>query len=500
MSWHLWRIIRTAVDHMPWILSAFALATLAVTLHWALGRHRVRREWGISIAASVAATALVAALLAPWQTLRLPAGRSAESGAAVTEEAAQAEPARNSQLPAIKPPSRDSLAAHSGPRNGITSSTRAASPLSPRDSSLIHHSAQVPDRRDAWGPVKHVSAGYYHVCAVTVGGAAYCWGLNQSGQLGRGTMDDASNVPVRVAGSLRFQSVSAGAPTCGVTTEGAAYCWGSDWAPDSSDASSSSMPALLVRGLKFATVTAGNGYACGVTTSGDAFCWGSNRNGELGDGTKERKRMPVAVAGGLKWRVVSAGSWQTCGVTASGALYCWGKAWSGYARDSARAQSSVPVAGLLGLTFKQVSVGQGFACALTTDGRAYCWGDTNKHGQLGSGTTGGNTPMGGAVAGALNFMSLSTGSSHACGVTVDGTAYCWGYNYNGQLGNGTTKPSSVPVPVTGSLRFSAVTASLAHSCGLTTTGATYCWGFNDEGQSGTGSEVGSQIPVLVRAP
>jgi len=84
------------------------------------------------------------------------------------------------------------------------------------------------------------------------------------------------------------------------------------------------------------------------------------------------------------------------------------------------------------------------------------------------------TPV--AVAGGLKFVSLAAGFQHACGVTANGAAYCWGYNSFGQLGNGTTDSSDVPVAVGGTQKFTAIAAGHAHTCALTTTEAAYCWG------------------------
>ena len=105
------------------------------------------------------------------------------------------------------------------------------------------------------------------------------------------------------------------------------------------------------------------------------------------------------------------------------------------------------------LPFRQVSAG---TCGVTPDHRAYCWGD-NFLGQLGDGTTTDRlTPV--AVAGGLRFREVSTGFVHTCGVTPDDRAYCWGLNASGQLGDGTTTNRLTPVAVAGGLRFRQVTA------------------------------------------
>ena len=268
-----------------------------------------------------------------------------------------------------------------------------------------------------------VSAGLNDTCGVTTSGAAYCWGNNGQGQLGNGSTTD-SYTPVAVSGGLSFATVSVSSNyynTCGVTTSGAAYCWGDNVFGQLGNGSTtgpqqclgvpcSTTPVAVSGGLSFATVSAGYNHTCGLTTSGAAYCWGSNGSGDLGNGSTTNSSTPVAVSGGLSFATVSAGYFNTCGVTTSGA--------------------------------------------------AYCWGD-NDFGQLGNGSTTGpqqcnsapcsTTPV--AVSGGLSFATVSAGHSHACALTTNGAAYCWGHNFAGDLGNGSTTDSSTPVAVSGGLTF-----------------------------------------------
>jgi uncharacterized protein YjdB len=145
------------------------------------------------------------------------------------------------------------------------------------------------------------------------------------------------------------------------------------------------------------------------------------------------------------------------------------------------------------LEHPRLTVGHFHSCGVTVEGTAYCWG-SNAYGQIGSGT-GAATPT--AVAGGLVFQSIASGPMYTCGVTDAGKAYCWGYNHFGQLGDGTTENRLTPVPVAGGLTFRSISGGDTHTCGLTTTGLAYCWGRNANGALGDGSFTDSHVPVLV---
>ena len=336
-----------------------------------------------------------------------------------------------------------------------------------------------------------------HTCALTTSGSAYCWGGGFYGQLGNGTNLDDNYVPVPVSGGLTFSGVNAGYDhTCGLTTSGAAYCWGQNSRGELGDGTTTdrSTPVPVSGGHTFTSVIAGRTHSCGVTTSGAAYCWG---DGVLGDGITNATSVttsPVLVSGGHTFATVDPGGDDAmCGITTSGSLYCWGRE----VGDGTADIRLTPVRIGGGLTFGSVSTGHHY-CAVTTSGAGYCWGG-NLNGQLGDGTTTDrNSPV--PVVGGLTFSSVISHANafHTCGVTTSGDAYCWGDNYTGQLGNGTTTDSHVPVPVSGGLTFADLDAGHDHTCGLTPSGVAYCWGRDGDGELGDGpGDSTSSIPVLV---
>jgi alpha-tubulin suppressor-like RCC1 family protein len=291
--------------------------------------------------------------------------------------------------------------------------------------------------------------------------------------------------------------------TCGLTPDDVAYCWGRGSAGQLGNGSRNDpnlTPQLVVGGLTFQSISAAlHNSTCGLTTSGLGYCWGNI--------SPSLSSSPVAVTGGLTFQSISAGFAHRCGITTSADAYCWGSNAVGELGNGGTTSSSTPVAVSGGLKFQSISTGGGnspesYTCALTTAGSAYCWG-LNSAGQLGNGsTTNSSIPV--AVSGGFTFQSLSAGGGgggavstrgHTCGITTGGDAYCWGQNEFGQLGNGSTTASTTPVAVSGRLTFRAISAGRVHTCGITTTSAAYCWG--DGMALGDGTFSDSDAPVAV---
>ncbi len=342
-----------------------------------------------------------------------------------------------------------------------------------------------------------VAAGANHACAITTVQAAYCWGNNVDGQLGDGTTTrSATAVLVQSPGATFALLSPAFQHTCALATDGAAYCWGRGaLLGDGTSAASSKPVRVATPPTGYATLSTNGFHTCAITQGGEAYCWGqASYVGEMGDGTTESRTSPVRVlaAADVRFRSLSAGYTHTCAITTADEVYCWG--WG-------TGPTPAPVAMPVGMTPLQVAAGMAHTCVLMTTGAAYCWGD-NLKGQLGDGTTeprSSPTPV--SVPDSVRFTALAAGWEHNCGLTADGTLYCWGADAYGQLGDGAisgARPTPTVVSAPTGLRFGAMTAGSNFTCARTAGGLVYCWGANDAGKLGNGSEAAwSTLPVQI---
>lgn len=170
-----------------------------------------------------------------------------------------------------------------------------------------------------------LSAGTEHTCGIDAMGAAYCFGLNNLGQLGDGSNTTSRYQSVPVTGGLTFRLVRAGNNfTCGITTSDELYCWGiGARVPDGTNTNRTA-PTVESEGLMWADVDLSTTSACAVTTSGDVYCWGAGGLGRLGTGTLATRNSPTPVDLPEPAVHVAAGGAHGCAVGESGQMYCWG--------------------------------------------------------------------------------------------------------------------------------------------------------------------------------
>lgn len=385
--------------------------------------------------------------------------------------------------------------------NGTTVTDRGAGP------------AELADGQA--GGFSKVAAGNNHSCAIARG-KAYCWGRNESGQLGDGTTTASQRpVPVvRTAMSGQVTDISVGfAHTCAIA-DATVYCWGNNndgrlgngswnWVP-------SQVPARVEIPGKVTDISAGYRATCAIA-DGAGYCWGSAVSGQLGNGqmgkdawgNERHSTTPQRVQGGLlpagaRFTSISTGTAHSCGVALSQA-YCWGSGADGQLGSSGVTGSAAPVLVFSLLSpVTEIVAGRRSTCAASAP-VMYCWG------------TGGPVPGTAASppvqvsstwfaqgASSLEMGRVDEGAvsnDHACAV-ASRSVVCWGDNVNGVLGRGSPGVrSTTPAPVDADLGIPwGVATGGRHTCVMKES-EVRCWGSSDGGGLGDGTGQSSSTPV-----
>ncbi|MDY0000199.1 MAG: hypothetical protein RBU30_02775 [Polyangia bacterium] len=379
-----------------------------------------------------------------------------------------------------------------------------------------------------------VAAGGGHTCALTSEHKLYCWGSNNQGQIGTGSSIQEYTSPqlVEILPALThaIERVTAGSGhTCATISDGRLFCWGENVFGQLGTGNTYEVrsPHILngfggVGEPKVRSVAAGMWHTCALDGDGRVYCWGANNYGQLGVGSSDLySTTPLEVGLSERAVAIALGAVHTCAIAATGSLYCWGDNQWGELGDGTRVNRNLPtlvsfeeVYGSMPEVY-QVALGGAHTCALirtqdATEPLVSCWG-INYHGQLGVDVAGGEVysalPVSSTAlqdSGALPSR-LAVGQNSTCVLDDDGTAWCWGDNTVGQLGNGqygsTTRTAELV-----DVQFPGAILSMGenHAC-LTSRedGSLWCWGSNLSGQLGLGgspSPTPSPTPLEVTFP
>jgi len=320
-----------------------------------------------------------------------------------------------------------------------------------------------------------VSGGNFHSLGLRQNGTAWAWGFNGNGRLGDGTTTSRTSPVSVVGGFTDWCQVSGGGHSLGVRENGTAWAWGCNAFGQLGDGTttSRSSPVSVVGGFTdWCQVSAGSVHSLGLRQNGTAWAWGSNGTGILGDGTTTSRTSPVSVIGGFTdWCQVSAGNVHSLGVRQNGTAWAWGCNGQGRLGDGTTTSRTSPVSVVGGFTdWCQVSAGTSHSLGIRTNGTAWAWGCNTTSGILGDGTTTSRTSPVSVIGGFTDWCQVSAGALHSLGVRQNGTAWAWGCNGQGRLGDGTTTSRTSPVSVVGGFcDWCQVSAGLAHSLALRST-------------------------------
>ncbi len=378
--------------------------------------------------------------------------------------------------------------------------------------------------------VARVAAGQHHTCALIDGGALRCWGRGEFGQLGYGNADNVGDDEfpsdvgdVALPGPV-VKLALGGQHSCAILQDGGLRCWGLNDRGQlgygsldnfGDDEPLATLPAVSVP--LAVDVAPGERHTCARVGNGGVRCWGRNDQGQLGYGntlapTPEMLLPGGPVALGGTTSSLTSGWYHSCVTFVDGGVRCWGRndnGQLGYGNLAAIGDNELPNAvGLVNLIPPQLppnteivslALGGNHGCALLGGGELMCWG-ANGSGQLGGGdldTTGDDelpstrTPV--ALGGPAK--AVVAGANHTCALLTDGSVMCWGDNAVGQLGYGHTDnigddetPDLVdPVNLGGEAKQLAAGGN--HTCALLQNGDVVCWGQNNFSQLGLGSSV-----------
>jgi alpha-tubulin suppressor-like RCC1 family protein len=300
--------------------------------------------------------------------------------------------------------------------------------------------------------VARVTIGSAHICALTLSGEVLCWGMNGFGQLGVGSSAGgtdwaaAPRPPLGLTGIVDLTSGSG--HSCALTSAGTVWCWGQN---DRGQLGLGTLvnalaPAEVPNLSGVIQIEAGASYTCALLEDGTAKCWGANSRGQLGDGSITDRSSPVSVSGLAGVTSVVAGAEHTCARLQNGTAKCWGYNGQGQIGSTTSPTTTpVTVTGLTGV--EMLAAGNVSTCARKTDGTIWCWGSSVNLGQLGEGgaTSQTFTPILATQLAGTNGLTM--GGYTLCGLASPTVIKCIGQNNQGQLGIGTTTNSVTAVNV-----------------------------------------------------
>ncbi|ADI84086.1 choice-of-anchor D domain-containing protein [Geobacter sulfurreducens] len=356
-----------------------------------------------------------------------------------------------------------------------------------------------------------VSAGELTSFGLKGDGTLWSWGNNLFGELGDGTTVSRPQPVQVVADPLsngRYVAVAAGGEhALALQADGTLWAWGANLTGQLGTGGTGILPNPTP--LKIGTdrdwtaISAGEMHSVALKADGSLWSWGQNLFGELGNGVAlpgANVTTPTRVGTGSDWVAIAAGALHTVALHRNGTVSAWGNNAQGAVGDGTVANRSTPTLIVAPVTLVNnvaIAAGTGVSFSVLANGTVFGWGG-NGAGQLGNGTFGAVTAPTVLSAGASAWLGVEPGGAFSLGLRSNGTLWAWGGNASGQLGDGTTTPSAIPVPVVGDAGNWRTTATgTAHSVAVRADGTLWAWGDNSSGQLGIGSTVAASTPQQI---
>jgi len=345
-----------------------------------------------------------------------------------------------------------------------------------------------------------VTSSTFHTCGIQTDATLWCWGANWNGQIGNGTFTD-QGTPSQVAGSWTYVSTG-GSTTCAVKTDGTLWCWGSDWWLQGGSGVTQSVvtPTQVGSGTTWVRVASSFYATCATKTNGTLWCWGTDALASTGQNTATwtANATPTQVGAGTTWALVSGGALHFCALRTDGSLSCWGARGVGSTGQGNTSMLTYAQVGS-GTNWSSASVGAEFSCGSKSDSTLWCWGNDDTAQLNYSGADGSAAPVQITLNGATTVTSFSAGYQSACAIrSSDSQLYCWGGNGSGQLGQGYSSWRETALRVGSPNTYSSVSMGYTHACAIRSSDSTlWCWGDNWAGQVGDGTTTNRTSPVQV---
>lgn len=325
------------------------------------------------------------------------------------------------------------------------------------------------------------------LCAKNSSGDVYCSGSNESGQLGVGADVAGTFLPRKLNFSLPVSKLISGDNAfCALHPNNSASCWGNNGFRKLNSFSQTNFPVLSFINVR--DIALAKNHTCVVDLNNQMSCVGHNVVGMLGTGDTVDRIYLTPVQTGLTFNSVTASDYGTCGIGTDAKTYCWGfNTLKEIGVNSNDQFFKTPQEVTLSINQSQMYLGNRFSCSLDTDASVSCMGQ-NKHGEIGTGVLS-KFELYHNISGHV-FNALSVGGNTICGLTANQEVYCWGANSVGQAGNANGPFTSVPTKVVPHISqygvLSNLTAGQANTC-MKIDGNTHCWGNNEQDQLGVES-------------
>jgi alpha-tubulin suppressor-like RCC1 family protein len=347
-----------------------------------------------------------------------------------------------------------------------------------------------------------VSAGQTHTAGIRDNGTLWAWGNNADSRLGDGTTTGRSS-PVQIGEASNWTYVSAGdTHTVALRADNTLWAWGSNangrTGLGAIGGNTTASPTQVQPGTTWRAVSAGGSHTMAIAADGSLWGWGANASGQLGDTTNGLRSSPVRIDGpSTDWLAVSAGGNHTIAVRTDGSIWVWGSGDHGRLGTGNTAGVNTPTR-IEGTStdWQTVSAGGSYTLAVRTGGTLWAWG-WNGDGRLGDGTTTDrHSPVQAGTA--TDWQTVSAGVVHSAGIRTDGSLWTWGENAEGsRLGDGTTTGRNAPAQIQPGTTWQTVSASWGHTAGIMQDGSLWAWGGTEFGQVGNGTTSNSTVPIPV---